>query len=104
MIDRNGDIIGDEANHWQIMATKKPVPTTTIIYAREKNGKITAAWIWTKFVVSIANGENKYQPKFQLSSSNTLGDMPFFVTKIEDQKGDRFLHLLVENLTLAEIA
>ena len=71
--------------------------------AREKNGKITAAWIWTKFVVSIANGENKYQPKFQLSSSNTLGDMPFFVTKIEDQKGDRFLHLLVENLTLAEI-
>ena len=53
--------------------------------------------------VSIANGENKYQPKFQLSSSNTLGDMPFFVTKIEDQKGDRFLHLLVENLTLAEI-
>ena len=72
--------------------------------AREKNGKITAAWIWTKFVVSIANGENKYQPKFQLSSSNTLGDMPFFVTKIEDQKGDRFLHLLVENLTLAEIA
>ena len=46
---------------------------------------------------------HKYQPKFQLSSSNTLGDMLIFVTKIEDQKGDRFLHLLVENLTLAEI-
>ena len=53
--------------------------------------------------MSIANRENKYQPKFQLSSSNTLGDMLIFVTKIEDQKGDRFLHLLVENLTLAEI-
>ena len=52
----------------------------------------------------IANRENKYPPKFQLSSSNTLGDMLIFVTKIEDQKGDRFLHLLVENLTLAEIA
>ena len=54
--------------------------------------------------MTIANRENKYQPKFQLSSSNTLGDMLIFVTKIEDQKGDRFLHLLVENLTLAEIA
>ena len=72
-------------------------------YGREKNEKKTAAWIWTKFVVSIANGEKKYQPKFQLSSSNTLRDMLIFVTKIEDQKGDRFLLLLVENLTLAEI-
>ena len=54
--------------------------------------------------MSVAGGKNNYEPKFQLSSSNNLGDMPFFVTKIEDQKGDRFLHLLVENLTLAEIA
>ena len=78
--------------------------TMTILYGREKNGKITAAWIWTKFVVSIANGENKYQPKFQLSSSNNLGDMPFFMTEIEDQKGDTFHHLLDENLSLAEIS
>ena len=75
-----------------------------VYIGRQRSEKITAAWIKTKFVVFIANRENKYQPKFQLSSWNTLGDMLFFVTKIDDQKGDRFLYLLVENLTLAEIA
>ena len=42
--------------------------------------------------------------KFQLSSSNGLGDIRVFVTKIDDQKGDRFHHLFVENLAPAEIA
>ena len=55
-------------------------------------------------VVSAAKGNRKYVSKFQLSSSNSLGDMPFFVKKIEDQKGDRFHHLFVENLALAENA
>ena len=54
--------------------------------------------------MSVANGETKYQLKFQFSSLNNLGDITFFVTKIEDQKGNRFLHLLVKNLTPAEIA
>ena len=49
-------------------------------------------------------GKTKHEPKFQLSSSNSLGDMSNFVTEIEDQKGDRFHHLFVENLVLAEIA
>ena len=73
-------------------------------FGRERIEKKTAARIWAKFVVSVAKGKPKYEPKFQLSNSNDLGDMPFFVTKIEDQKGNRFLHLLVKNLTHAEIA
>ena len=42
----------------------------------------------------MAKGKTKHEPKFQLSSSNSLGDMSNFVTEIEDQKGDRFYHLL----------
>ena len=52
----------------------------------------------------MAKGKTKHEPKFQLSSSNSLGDMSNFVTEIEDQKGDRFHHLFVENLAPAEIA
>jgi len=52
----------------------------------------------------VAKGKTKHEPKFQLSSSNSLGDMSNFVTEIEDQKGDRFHHLFVENLVPAEIA
>ena len=96
--------VSERANKWAQRSKRMSEQCEQMSNVREKNGKITAAWIWTKFVVSIANGVNKYQPKFQLSSSKNLGDMPFFVTKIEDQKGDRFLHLLVENLTHAEIA
>jgi len=51
----------------------------------------------------VAKGKTKHEPKFQLSSSNSLGDMCNFVTEIEDQKGNRFHHLFVENLVLAEI-
>ena len=57
-----------------------------------------------KLAVSVAKGKTKHEPKFQLSSSSSLGDMSNFVTEIEDQKGDRFHHLFVENLVLAEIA
>ena len=52
----------------------------------------------------MAKGKTKHEPKFQLSSSNSLGDMSNFVTEIEDQKGDRFHHLFIENLVPAEIA
>jgi len=31
MIDRDGDIEGDEANRWQLIATMTPMPTATII-------------------------------------------------------------------------
>ena len=54
--------------------------------------------------MSVANGNSNYVSKFQLSSSNGLGVIHVFVTKIDDQKGDRFYHLLVENLAPAEIA
>ena len=54
--------------------------------------------------MSVAKGNSKYMSKFQVSSSNSLRDMPFFVKKIEDQKGDRFHHLFVENLAPDEIA
>ena len=66
--------------------------------------KIIAARILLKLVVSVAKGNSKYVSKFQVSSSNSLGDMPFFVKKIEDQKGDRFHHFFIENLAPAEIA
>ena len=40
-----------------------------------------------KLAVSVAKGKTKHEPKFQLSSSSSLGDMSNFVTEIEDQKG-----------------
>ena len=49
--------------------------------------KIISARILLKLVVFVAKGNSKYVSKFQLSSSNSLGDMPFFVNKIEDQQG-----------------
>ena len=58
----------------------------------------------TKLVVFVAKGKTKHEPKFQLSSSNSLGDMSNCVIEIEDQKRNRFHHLFVENLVLAEIA
>ena len=54
--------------------------------------------------MSVAKGNSNYVSKFQLSSSNGLGDIRVFVTKIDDQKGDRFHLLFVENLAPAEIA
>lgn len=52
----------------------------------------------------MAKGKTKYEPKFQLSCSNSLEVMSNFVTEIEDQKGDRFHHFFVENVVPAEIA
>ena len=52
----------------------------------------------------MAKGKTKHEPKFQLSSSNSLEVMRIFVTEIDDKKGDRFHHLFVENLAPAEIA
>ena len=66
--------------------------------------KIISARILSKLGVSVAKGNSKYVSKFQVSSSNSLGVMPFFVKKIEDQKGDRFHRLFVENLAPAEVA
>ena len=54
--------------------------------------------------MSVVKGNSNYVSKFQLCSSNGLGDIPVFVTKIDDQKGDRFHHLFVKNLAPAEIA
>ena len=54
--------------------------------------------------MSVAEGNSNYVSKFQLSSSNGLGDIRVFVTKIDDQKGDKFNHLFVEKLAPAEIA
>ena len=70
----------------------------------KESKKIISARILSKLVVSVAKGNSNYVSKFQLSSSNGLGDIPVFVTKIDDQKGDRFHHLFVENLAPAEIA
>ena len=70
----------------------------------EESKKIISARILSKLVVSVAMGNSNYVSKFQLSSSNGLGDIRVFVTKIDDQKGDRFHHLFVENLAPAEIA
>ena len=46
--------------------------------------KIMAARTLTKLVEFVAKGKTKYEPKFQLSSSNSLGDMSLFVTENED--------------------
>ena len=46
--------------------------------------KIIAARILLKLVVSVAKGNSNYVSKFQLSSSNSLGDMRIFVTEIDD--------------------
>ena len=46
--------------------------------------KIIAARILTKLIVSVAKGKTKYEPKFHLSSSNSLGDLSIFVTENED--------------------
>ena len=54
--------------------------------------------------MSVAKSDSNYVPKFQLSSSNDLGDIHIFVTKIDDHEGIRFHHLFVENLAPAEIA
>ena len=70
----------------------------------KESKKIISARILSKLVVSVAKGNSNYVSKFQLSSSNGLGDIRVFVTKIDDQKGDRFHHLFVENLAPAEIA
>ena len=70
----------------------------------KESKKIIVARIFSKLVVSVAKGNSNYVSKFQLSSSNGLGDISVFVTKIDDQKGDRFHHLFVENLAPAEIA
>ena len=74
------------------------------IKGRQGIGKIITARILTKLVVFVAKGKTTHEPEFQLSSSNSLGDMSNFVTEIEDQKGYRFHHLFVKNLVFAEIA
>ena len=70
----------------------------------KESKKIISARKLSRLVVSVAKGNSNYVSKFQLSSSNGLGDIRIFVTKIDDQKGDRFHHLFVENLAPAEIA
>ena len=54
----------------------------------KESKKIISAGILSKLVVSVAKDNSNYVSKFQLSSSNGLGDIPVFVTKIDDQKGD----------------
>ena len=58
--------------------------------------KIVAARISLKLVVSVAKGNSRYVSKFQLSSSNSLGDMPFFVQQNEDQKETDFIIFLLK--------
>ena len=60
--------------------------------------------ILSKLIVSVAKVNSNYVSKFQISSSNGLGDIRVFVSKIDDQKGDIFHHFFVENLAPAEIA
>ena len=43
--------------------------------------------------------ETKYESKFQLCSSSSLGDMPILVTEIKNWKGDRYDHLFVRRIT-----
>jgi len=50
----------------------------------KESKKIISARILSKLVVSLAKGNSNYVSKFQLSSSNTLGDMRIFVTEIDD--------------------
>ena len=50
----------------------------------KESKKIISARILSKLVVSVAKGNSNYVSKFQLSSSNSLGDMRIFVTEIDD--------------------
>ena len=54
--------------------------------------------------MSVAMEETKYESKFQLCSSSSLGDMPILVAEIKNWKGDRFDHLFVHLFALAEIS
>ena len=58
MIDRDGDIEGDEANRWQLIATMTPMPTATIIWIRFNN---LLAYL------------TSYKPDFDFSEFNGLG-------------------------------
>ena len=60
--------------------------STFLLGARvdRESKKIIAARVLTKLVVSVAKGIIKYEPEFQLSSSNSLGGMSIFVTENED--------------------
>ena len=49
----------------------------------KESKKIIIARILSKLVVSVAKGNSNYVSKFQLSSSNSLGDMRIFVTEID---------------------
>ena len=56
--------------------------------SRQRIEKTIVARILLKLVLSIAKGNSNYVSKFQLSSSNSLGDMPFFAKKIEHPSPD----------------
>ena len=69
----------------------------------KESKKIITARILSNLVVSVSKGNSNYVSKFQLSSSNSSGDLSNFVTEIEDQKGDRFYHLFVETWLLLKL-
>ena len=53
--------------------------------------------------MSVAGGKNNYEPKFQLSSSNNLGDMPFFWLKLRIKKGTLFIIFLMKTYLLLKL-
>ena len=63
--------------------------------------KIIAARILTNFVVSVAKGETKCEPKFQPLSSNSLEDMSIFVTVNKD--GTDFIIFLSKTWLLLKL-
>ena len=65
--------------------------------------KKTAARILTKFVVYVAEGETNYDPKFQISCSNNLGNMPFFWLKLRIKKGTLFIIFLMKTYLLLKL-
>ena len=53
--------------------------------------------------MSVAGGKNNYEPKFQLSSSNNLGDMLFFWLKLRIKKGTLFIIFLMKTYLLLKL-
>ena len=53
--------------------------------------------------MSVAGGMNNHEPKFQLSSSNNLGDMPFFWLKLRIKKGTLFIIFLMKTYLLLKL-
>ena len=51
----------------------------------------------------VAGSKNNYEPKFQLSSSNNLGDMPFFWLKLRIKKGTLFIIFLMKTYLLLKL-